>query len=56
MIYEDGFAARVISRPSLKSGKDSEKVHVYLARDRSDRNIAHNVTVRALESGIESFG
>ncbi|GAA0163234.1 deacetylase [Lithospermum erythrorhizon] len=55
--YDDGFAALkwVHSRSWLRSGKDS-KVYVYLAGDSSGGNIAHHVTVKAVESGVEVLG
>ncbi|KAK3014115.1 hypothetical protein RJ639_007907 [Escallonia herrerae] len=55
--YIDGWAALkwVNSRPWLQSPKDS-KVHIYLAGDSSGGNIAHNVALRAVESGIEVLG
>ncbi|CAN6876923.1 unnamed protein product [Brassica oleracea var. botrytis] len=55
--YDDGWTALkwVNSRPWLQSKKDS-KVHIFLAGDSSGGNIAHNVAVRAVESGIGVLG
>ncbi|KAJ4836668.1 Gibberellin receptor gid1a [Turnera subulata] len=54
--YDDGWTALkwANSRSWLKS-KDS-KVHIYLAGDSSGGNIAHNVALRAVDSGIEILG
>ncbi|KAM7476971.1 hypothetical protein LguiB_024214 [Lonicera macranthoides] len=55
--YEDGWAALkwVSSRTWLQSQKDS-KVHIYLAGDSSGGNIVHNVSLRAIPSGIDILG
>ncbi|KAF4369668.1 hypothetical protein F8388_018090 [Cannabis sativa] len=54
--YDDGWTTLnwVNSRPWLRS-KDS-KVHIYMAGDSSGGNIAHNVALKAVESGIEVIG
>ncbi|VVA96530.1 unnamed protein product [Arabis nemorensis] len=55
--YDDGWIALnwVNSRSWLKSKKDS-KVHIFLAGDSSGGNIAHNVALKAGESGINVLG
>ncbi|KAK6915514.1 Alpha/beta hydrolase fold-3 [Dillenia turbinata] len=55
--YDDGWCALkwVNSRSWLRSKKDS-KVHIFLAGDSSGGNIAHNVSLRAVESGIDVLG
>ncbi|CAA6654185.1 unnamed protein product [Spirodela intermedia] len=55
--YDDGWAALkwASTRPWLRSGRDS-KVRIFLAGDSSGGNIAHNVALRAVESGIEISG
>ncbi|KZV45588.1 hypothetical protein F511_27198 [Dorcoceras hygrometricum] len=54
---DDGWTALkwVQSRAWLRSGKES-KVHVFLAGDSSGGNIAHYVSVRASEEGVEVLG
>ncbi|PKA60900.1 Gibberellin receptor GID1C [Apostasia shenzhenica] len=55
--YDDGWTALkwASSQPWLRSGKDA-KLRVFLAGDSSGGNIAHHVTVRAVESGIHISG
>lgn len=55
--YEDGWTALnwVNSRTWLKSQRDS-KVHVYMAGDSSGGNIVHNVSLKAMNKGINILG
>lgn len=56
--YEDGWSALnwVHSRQWLRSGKNPNKVHVYLAGDSSGGNIVHHVALRASKEGLEVLG